>query len=119
VQSTKTLSEYYRAVDEGRIDDAMSMLSETVRFAIVLPNGTWRGQGRAEMAAYLSGRGVPDRAHVVLRESHDDDVDFAYGKVTEGSSTTGHYLAAVRLGPDGLIASYQVTFDLEHVLLED
>ena len=114
-----TLSRYYRAVDEGRIDDALSMLAEAVRFVILLPTGVRRGQGRAEMGGYLSGRGVPDRAHVVLRESRDGDVEFVYGKVTEGAATTGHFLAAVRLAPDGLVASYQVTFDLDHVLLED
>ncbi len=114
-----TLSRYYRAIDEGRIDDALAMLDEKARFLMVLPNGSRRGQGRAEMGAYLSGRGVPDRAHVVLRESRDDDVELVYGKVTEGPVTTGYFLSAVRLGADGLIASYQVTFDLEHVLLED
>jgi hypothetical protein len=118
VQET-TLSQYYRAIDEGRLDDALGFLSEKVRFVIVLPAGPRRGHGRAEMRTSLSGRGVPDRAHVVLRESSDDDVEFVYGKVTEGDTTTGYFLAAVRLGADGLNASYQVTFDLEHVLVED
>jgi hypothetical protein len=119
VQTTTTLSEYYRAIDQGRIDAALSMLDENVRFLMVLPAGTRHGRGRAEMGAYLSGRGVPDRAHVVLRESRDDDVEFVYGKVTEGAVATGRFLAAVRLGADGLVASYQVTFDLDHVLVED
>ena len=114
-----TLSQYYRAIDEGRTDDALSMLGEKVRFVIVLPSGVRRGDGRQDMGSYLSGRGVADRAHVLLRESRDDDVEFFYGKVTEGATTTGHFLAAARVGPGGLIASYQVTFDLEHVLLED
>jgi len=113
-----TLARYYRAIDEGRIDDALGMLSEKVRFVMVLPSGTRRGEGRAEMERYLSGRGVPDRAHVGLRESRDGEVEFFYGKVTEGGVTTGRFLSGVRLGTDGLIASYQVTFDLEHVLVE-
>jgi len=71
------------------------------------------------MRGYLSGRGVPDRKHVILRESRDDDVEFVYGAVTEGLVTTGRFLATVRLGADGLITSYQVSFDLEHDLLED
>jgi hypothetical protein len=114
-----TLSGYYRTIDEGRIDDALQLLDPDVRFTMVLPAGTHRGKGRAEMGGYLSGRGVPDRAHVVLRESRDGDVEFVYGKVTEGGATTGRFLAAVRLGPDGLVASYQVTFDVEHALVED
>lgn len=114
-----TLARYYRAVDEDRIDDALAMLDPDVRFTIVLPAGARRGHGRTEMGGYLGGRGVSDRAHVVLRQSRDDDVEFVYGKVTEGPTTTGRFLSGVRLGTDGLIASYQVTFDTEHVLVED
>ena len=114
-----TLSRYYRAVDEDRIDDALAMLDPDVRFAMVLPSGAKRGQGRSDMGAYLGGRSVSDRAHVVLRQSREDDVEFVYGKVTEGATTTGRFLSGVRLGSDGLIASYQVTFDTEHILVED
>jgi hypothetical protein len=49
----------------------------------------------------------------------DGDIGFYYGKVTEGGATTGRFLSAVRLGADGLIESYEVTFDTEHVLVED
>jgi hypothetical protein len=114
-----TLSKYYGAIDGGRIDQALAMLHEKVRFVIVLPSGARRGHGRAEMDRYLSGRGVPDRKHVVLRESRAGDVEFLYGAVTEGPDTTGRFLAAARLGPDGLVTGYQVTFDLELDLLED
>jgi len=113
-----TLSRYYRALDEDRIDDALAMLDPEIRFVIVLPAGARRGEGRADMGAYVSGRGVPDRRHIVLRESRDDDVEFLYGQVTDGGVTTGRFLSGVRLGADGLIASYQVTFDTEHVLVE-
>ncbi len=114
-----TVSRYYRALDDDRIDDALAMLDPDIRFVMVLPAGVRRGHTRADMEAYISGRGVPDRAHVVLRESRDDDVEFVYGKVTDGGITTGRFLSAVRLGADGLIASYEVTFDTEHVLVED
>ncbi|GAB3245597.1 nuclear transport factor 2 family protein [Nocardioides dilutus] len=113
-----TLSRYYATLDEGRIDDALAMLAPDVRFVMFLPAGTRRGQGRAEMGAYLGGRGVPDRVHVVMRQSRDGDVEFVYGRVTDGGSTTGRFLSGVRLGADGLIASYEVTFDTEHVLVE-
>jgi hypothetical protein len=114
-----TLGRYYRALDEGRIDDALAMLSPDVRFLMVLPAGARRGHGRDDMATYLNGRGVPDRAHVTLRESRDDDVEFFYGKVTEGGATTGRFLSGARIGSDGLIASYEVTFDTVHVVVED
>lgn len=113
-----TLSRYYRALDDDRIDDALAMLDPGIRFVMVLPAGTRRGHGRADMDGYLRGRGVPDRAHVVLRQSRDDDVEFVYGKVTDGGVTTGRFLSGVRIGADGLIASYEVTFDVEHVLVE-
>ncbi len=114
-----TLAGYYRAIDEGRIDDALQMLDPDVQFTMVLPAGTNRGKGRAEMGGYLYGREVPDRKHVLLRESLDGNVEFVYGKVTDGGVTTGRFLSGVRVGDDGLIASYQVTFDTEHILVED
>jgi hypothetical protein len=117
--SETTLARYYRTIDEGRISDALDMLHPDFRFVMVLPAGVRRGHGRAEMGDYLGGRGVPDRAHVVLRQSRDDDVEFLYGKVTDGGTTTGRFLSGARLGADGLIASYEVTFDAEHVLVED
>jgi hypothetical protein len=117
--TTTTLSRYYRAVDEGRIDDALSMLDEKVAFVITLPAGTRRGVGRVAMGGYLSGRGVGDRAHVVLRQSRDGDVEFVYGRVTEGGATTGHFLATAYVGPTGLVGGYQVTFETEQPLVED
>ena len=113
-----TLARYYRAIDEGRLDDALGILSEKAGFVITLPSGARRGWGREDMREYLSGRGVPDRAHVLLRATSDDDLEFVYGRVTEGTATTGHFLAAARIDAEGHIASYQVTFDVEHVLVE-
>ncbi len=114
-----TLARYYRTLDEGRIDDALALLDPEVRFVMVLPAGTRRGHGRDEMGGYLGSRGVPDRAHVVIRQSRDGDVEFLYGRVTDGGTTTGRFLSGARVGADGLIASYEVTFDGEHVLVDD
>ena len=113
------LSHYYEALDQDRIDDALDLLDPDVEFVMVLPAGTRRGRGRDEMRNYISGRGVPNRAHVVVRQSRDGDVEFVYGKVTEGPTTTGRFLSGVRLGADGRIASYEVTFDAQHVLVEN
>lgn len=115
--SATTLSRYYRTLDEDRIDDAVALLAPDVRFVIVLPGGARRGDDREEMRAYLTGRGVV-RTHVILRETRDGDVDFVYGVVMEGETTTGRFLAGARIDDDGLIASYQVTFETEHVLVE-
>jgi hypothetical protein len=114
------LARYYRTVDEGPLDAALALLEERVRFVVALPSGAIRGSCRSDMADYLYGRGVSDRRHVLLRDSVDDDLEFVYGKVTEGDGvTTGYFLAAARIGAGGLIASYQVTFETEHVLIED
>jgi hypothetical protein len=114
-----TLSRYYGALDDGRIDDALQLLDPEVRFVMVLPAGVRRGQGRGDMGAYLGNRGVADRAHVMLRQSRDGDVEFFYGRVTDGGVTTGRFLSGARVGADGLIASYEVTFDTEHVLVDE
>ena len=113
-----TLARYYRTLDEGRIDDALQLLDPELRFVMVLPAGTRRGHGRDEMGSYLGSRGVPDRIHVVIRQSIDADVEFLYGRVTDGGTTTGRFLSGARIGADGLIVSYEVTFDTEHVLVE-
>lgn len=112
------LASYYQTLDDGSIEEALAMLEENIRFVIALPSGPYRGESRADMGAYLSGRGAPDRRHVILREACDSDVEFVYGKVTEGGATTGYFLATARLGPDKLIGSYQVMFETGHVLLE-
>ena len=114
-----TLARYYGTLDEGRIDDALQLLAADIRFVMVLPAGTRRGAGRDEMGGYLGSRGVPDRRHVVLRQSRDEDVEFLYGRVTDGGVTTGRFLSGARVGADGLIVSYEVTFDTEHVLVDD
>ena len=113
-----SLSRYYATLDAGRIDDALQLLDPDVRFVMVLPAGTRRGHGRDEMGGYLGSRGVPDRKHVVLRQTRDDDVEFLYGRVTDGGNTTGRFLSGARVNADGLIESYEVTFDTEHVLVE-
>ena len=113
-----TLLRYYRALDDGRIDEALQLLDPDVRFVMVLPAGVRRGHGRDDMGSYLGNRGVADRAHVVLRQSRDGDVEFLYGMVADGGTTTGRFLSGARVTANGLIASYEVTFDTEHVLVE-
>ena len=115
---TTTLVRYYAAVDAGDLDTAMSLVSPDVRFAILLPGRDVRGQGRQGLLDYLGGRGDVVRRHVPRRESVSDDLEFVYGAVVEDDlTTTGHFLAAARVGEDGLITGYQVAFDPELALL--
>lgn len=113
-----TLVQYYAAVDAGDLDTAMSLVSPDVRFAILLPGRDVRGQGREGLLDYLAGRGAVVRRHVPRRESVSEDLEFVYGAVVEDSmTTTGHFLAAARVGEDGLITGYQVAFDPDLALL--
>lgn len=115
-----TLTRYYARVDAGEIEDAMSLIAPDVAFAILLPGATVRGHHRQALVDYLSGRGTVVRRHVPLRTSLAGDLEFVYGAVVEDhTSTTGHFLAAVRINEDGLIGAYQVAFDPELCLLPD
>ncbi|GAA4102818.1 nuclear transport factor 2 family protein [Nocardioides kongjuensis] len=115
-----TLVRYYAAVDSGDLDTAMDLLAPDVRSAILLPGKAVRGTRREDLRSYLSGRGDVVRRHVPLRESVADDVEFVYGKVVEDErTTTGYFLASVRIDDAGLIAAYQVSFDTELSLLPD
>lgn len=113
------LSQYYAAVDAGDFDAAMSLLDPEVRSVILLPGGAVRGEDRQALRDYLTGRGDVVRRHVLLRETVVDGVEFGYGAVVDGDTRTGHFLAAVSLGEDGLITAYQVAFDPELALLPD
>lgn len=113
-----TLTRYYAHVDAGAIDEAMTLVDPHVRFAILLPGAAVRGEERQGLVDYLSGRGEVVRRHVPLRTAVADDLEFVYGAVVEDdATTTGHFLASVRLGADGLITAYQVAFDPELALI--
>lgn len=118
--SSVTLTRYYAAVDAGDLDGAMALLAPDVRSAILLPGRTVRGEDRQALRDYLTGRGDVVRRHVPLRQTTDGDLEFVYGKVVEDEgTTTGYFLASVRIDDAGLIAAYQVAFDTELSLLPD
>lgn len=117
--TSTALSRYYAAVDAGDFDTAMSLLDPGVRSAILLPGGAVRGEGKQALRDYLSGRGEVVRRHVLLRETVVDGLEFAYGAVVDDETTTGHFIAAARLGENGLVTGYQVAFDPELSLLPD
>jgi hypothetical protein len=117
--TSTTLARYYAAIDADDFDTAMSLLDPGVRSVILLPGRAVRGEGRQALRDYLSGRGDVVRRHVVLRETATDGLEFVYGAVYDGDARTGHFLAAVSLGRDGLVTAYQVAFDPELALLPD
>ena len=62
-----TLTRYYQHVDADEIDQAMSLVSPDVQFAILLPGRAVRGHDRQGLVDYLAGRGDVVRRHVPLR----------------------------------------------------
>lgn len=116
--SLLVLLNYYATVDGGDLEAAVALASPDVAFAIVVPTGIVRGEGREGLLGYLRGRGDVDRRHVPLRSSSDGDLEFVYGAVVDdGTRTTGHFVAAARVDADGRLATYQVAFDPELALL--
>ena len=112
------LTRYYAAVDRDDLEGAGAMLHPQVTFAVHLPAGVNRGTTREQLIGYLTGRGDVVRRHVPLRTSRDADMEFVYGAVVEDHARiTGHFLASVRIDPDGLIAAYHVSFDTELALV--
>lgn len=111
------LAHYYSTLDDGRIADAVSLLHEDVQYAIVLPNGVVRGSHRKDMQAYLESRPPVQRKHHLLRSARDGDAEFVYGAVTDDGNVTGRFTAVAHVDGDGMIDAYQVTFDLELVVV--
>ncbi|KQV73786.1 hypothetical protein ASC61_01445 [Aeromicrobium sp. Root344] len=110
------LARYYATLDDIGIRDAVSLLHEEVEYAIVLPNGALRGTSRQDMLDYLESRPPVQRRHHLLRTAVDGDTEFVYGVVTDNDAVTGRFAAVARIA-DGAIRTYQVTFDLELVVV--
>jgi hypothetical protein len=111
------LAHYYSTLDDGGIADAVSLLHEDVRYAIVLPSGVNRGTSRQGIQGYLESRPPVQRKHHLLRTARDGDTEFVYGAVTDNGAVTGRFAAVAHLDGDGTIDAYQVTFDLELVVV--
>ena len=111
------LAHYYSTLDDDGIANAVALLHEDVRYAIVLPNGVVRGSHRKDMQAYLESRPAVQRRHHLLRTARDGDTEFVYGTVTDDGNVTGRFAAVARVDGDGMIDAYQVTFDLELVVV--
>ena len=110
------LAHYYATLDDIGIREAVSLLHEEATYAIVLPNGVQRGTRRQDMLDYLESRPPVQRQHHLLRTAVDGDTEFVYGAVTDNDTVTGRFAAVARID-DGAIRTYQVTFDLELVVV--
>jgi ketosteroid isomerase-like protein len=111
------LAHYYSTLDDDGIADAVSLLHEDVRYVIVLPSGVNRGTSRQGIRDYLESRPPVQRRHHLLRTARDGDTEFVYGAVTDNGNVTGRFAAVAHVDADGMIDAYQVTFDLELVVV--
>ena len=111
------LANYYSTLDDRGIADAVTLLAEGVRYAIVLPNGVHRGTSRQGIQDYLESRPAVQRRHHLLRTAVDGDAEFIYGAVTDNGTLTGRFAAVAHIDAAGMIDAYQVTFDLELVVV--
>lgn len=104
------MAKYYAAIDGGRLHDAVAMLADDVQFAMVLPGGERRGGSQSDMLEYLSSRPQVNRKHWLLRVAADEDMEFGCGAVADNDHTTGFFVSAMHIDPNGRIDRYQVTF---------
>jgi hypothetical protein len=120
---TPFLHAWFEIMDSDTPERVLDLITDDFEMSIQFSKG--EGQSaeflgdRAGLVAYLEQREKSVLVHHITEGARVGDVEFLYGKVTDGGVTTGRVLSGVRLGDDGLIASYEVTFDTEHVLVED
>ncbi|MCM3849078.1 MAG: nuclear transport factor 2 family protein [Actinomycetota bacterium] len=103
--------DYYSRLDGAEPLRGLDLVEPDIEFLIALPGGEVTGSGRADLAAYISGRPPVGRRHGVLRSSVDGDLEMVYGVVTEQDGRrTGAFSGVALVSPGGLIARYQVFF---------
>ncbi|MCX4418900.1 nuclear transport factor 2 family protein [Streptomyces mirabilis] len=112
------LRDYMARMDSQEPDKVLELLEPGFQFLIALPGGQRTGESREDFAAYIAGREAVDRTHEIRRYAADGDVETAYGFVVEKGVTTGAFLSAVRLSPDGLMARYQSFFTTDFDLVD-
>ncbi|MFE5812860.1 nuclear transport factor 2 family protein [Streptomyces sp. NPDC056479] len=104
------LREYMARMDGQDPEKALELLEPGFRFLIALPNGERSGESKDDFAAYIAGRNAVDRVHEIVRSSVDQDLETVYGFVVDGGTTTGAFLSAAVVSPNGLMARYQSFF---------
>jgi hypothetical protein len=112
------LLEYMALMDSEDPTQALGQLDPQINFLLALPGNAVRGSSREDFANYIAGRRPNKRVHHVIKHHLDGDVEFVYGVVTEQGVTTGAFLSAARLSPDGKIIRYHSSFDTDLVVTD-
>ena len=112
------IREYMARLDGEDPRSAMDLVEEDVGFLLAIPAGKVGGASREDLWSYVSRRPEVTRRHHIIRGSSEDDLEVAYGVVTDDGVETGAFLASVRLSPSGLVQRYLVYFDPDFRLFD-
>ena len=105
------LRDYMKRMDGPDPSQALECLEPDLQFVIALPSGQVRGTSQEDFAAYIGARAAVDRAHHILREAADGDMEFACGVVTEGGEQRGTFISVAMVSGAGRMRRYVSFFD--------
>ncbi|SRR5581483_3606310 len=113
------LRDYMKRMDGPDPNQALECLEPDLQFVIALPSGQVRGASREDFAGYIAGRAAAGRAHHILREAVDGDLEFAVGVVTEDGEKRGTFISVATVSGAGLMRRYVSFFDQDLPLIPD
>ncbi|MBP2369461.1 nuclear transport factor 2 family protein [Pseudonocardia parietis] len=105
------IDDYFACLDGPNPLSGLDLVEPDIEFLLALPTGEVSGSGRADLAAYISGRPSVGRRHNVLRRSVDGDMEMVYGFISEGDGRgTGGFVSVGLVSENGRLARYQSFF---------
>jgi hypothetical protein len=107
-----TLARYYARLEGHEPGDPLELVSDEVRFAINLPDARYAG-GRAELRAYIDGRGPTSRHHHIVHRSREGAVEYLVGEVQDGGAVLAGFVAAAEFDAAGRLSRYLVTMSAD------
>ena len=98
------MKDYYERLDGSDPLSAVDLLSPSLQFAFVRPEGTLAG-GRAELERFIRER--PARSHRVLAWWREEDTEVAVGEsVDEDGTVLAAFQVVMQLDAAGVIEDY-------------
>jgi hypothetical protein len=108
MSSQATLERYYARLDGDDPGDPLELVADDLRFAITVPGASYSG-GRADLRAYVEGRGPTRRRHYIVHAARAGALEHLIGEVREDGHVNGSFLAAAEFDGAGRIRRYLVT----------
>jgi hypothetical protein len=105
------IADYFDRLDGPDPMSGLELAEPGIEFLFALPDREVRGSGLDDLGAYLAGRPVAGRKHVILRSCADGDLEMVYGILTEGDGKgIGSFVSVGLVSPAGRLARYQSFF---------